>query len=152
MRVLFVCLANSCRGQMAEAFAVHHGSDVLRAVSAGIRPAPHIAPATRRLMREKGLDISGRVPKGLEAVNLEDFDLVVNLSGYALPYTGPAPVLNLNVPDPMDRDDEFFREVRDRVEYHVMRLVRDLRAACARYVPAPCVWQVTASPTAAALR
>ncbi|MBI4874788.1 MAG: hypothetical protein HY822_09170 [Acidobacteria bacterium] len=152
VRVLFVGQANGCRSQMAEAFADHHGRDFLRAESVGIRPAPRIAPSARRLMLEKGLQVPECAPKGLDAVNLERFDLIVNLSGCVLPQTGSVPVLNLNIPDPMGRDDEFFREVRNRIEHHVMRLVRDLREACDRYTPAPPVWQVTAPPTAAARR
>ena len=84
-------------------------------------------------MREKGLDIAGRTPKGFDRSPIERLDLIVNLSGCLLPPAGSAPVLNLNVPDPIGRDEEFFRQVSDRIEHLVLRLVGDLRAACLRH-------------------
>ena len=132
--VLFVCVANSCRSQMAEAFAIRYGSDVLRAESAGIRPAPRVSTTTRKVMREKDLTVPDQPPKGFGRFNLEEFDLIVNLSGLALPYSGSLPVLNLSVPDPAGRDEEFVREVRDRIEFQVQRLAQDLRSACLKYM------------------
>jgi len=143
VRVLFVCLDNSCRSRMAEVFANYYGSDVLRADSAGTRPIPQVSATARQLMREKGLEIADQAPKGFDRFRLEHFDLIVNLSGHALPPSGPAPVLPLSVPDPIGRDQEFFRQVRDRIDDQAMHLVRGLRSACVRCTrPAP-VWQTT---------
>ena len=101
-----------------------------RAEGAGIRPVPHVSATVRRLVREKGL-------------HPEHFDLIVNPGGQALPPTGPAPVLPLSVPDPDGRDQEFFRQVRDRIDDQAMHLVGGLRSACVRCTrPAP-VWQTT---------
>jgi arsenate reductase len=133
VRVLFVCQANACRSQMAEAFANHYGSDVLRAESAGIRPAPRLPWSTSTIMREKGLDIAGRTPKGFDRFPIERFDLVVNLSGCLLPHAGSVPALNIDVPDPIGHDEQFLRQVRDRIERLVLRLVGDLRSACSRH-------------------
>jgi arsenate reductase len=150
VRVLFVCLDNSCRSRMAEVFANHYGSDVLRAESAGIRPVPHVSATARQLMREKGLEIADRAPKGFDRFHLEHFDLIVNLSGQLLPPTGPAPVLPLSVPDPIGCDEEYLRQVRDRIDDQVMHLVRGLRSACLKYTqPAP-VWQTVFPPKAMA--
>ena len=151
VRVLFVCLDNSCRSRMAEVFANHYGSDVLRAESAGIRPVAHVSAPACEVMREKGLEIANQAPKGFDRFRLEHFDLIVNLSGHALPPTGPAPVLPLSVPDPFGRDEEFLRQVRDRIDDQVMHLVRGLRSACVKYTrPAP-VWQRMSPPKAMAL-
>ena len=150
VRVLFVSQTNSSRSQMAEAFANYYGSDVLRAASVGIRPAPQVSAATREVMREKNIEIPDRTPKGLDWMNLEHFDLIVNLSGNSLPDTGPAPVLSFSVPDPTGRDQEIFREVRDRIDYHVTRLVRDLRRACVKYKPPSQDWQMVFPPKAVA--
>ena len=150
VRVLFVCLDNSCRSRMAEVFANYYGSDVLRAESAGIRPVPHVSATARQLMREKGLEITDQAPKGFDRFRLERFDLIVNLSGHVLPPTGPAPVLPMSVPDPIGRDEEFLRQVRDRIDDQVMHLVRGLRSACVKYTqPAP-VWQTVVPPKAMA--
>ena len=148
--MLFVRLDNSCRSRMAEVFANHYGSDVLRAESAGIRPVPHVSAAARRLMRENGLEIADQPPKGFDRFHLEHFDLIVNLSGQVLPPTGPTPVLPMSVPDPAGRDEEFLRQVRDRIDDQVVHLVRGLRSACVKYTrPAP-VWQTTSPPKAMA--
>jgi len=64
-RVLFVCVGNSCRSQMAEAFARLYGNDVIIAASAGISPAYSVAPDTMRAMREKNLDLRDHFPKSL---------------------------------------------------------------------------------------
>jgi arsenate reductase len=150
VRVLFVCLDNSCRSRMAEVFANHYGSDVLRAESAGIRPVPHVSAAARHIMREHGLEVADQPPKGFDRFHLEHFDLIVNLSGHVLPPTGPAPVLPMSVPDPAGRDEEFLRQVRDRIDDQVMHLVRGLRSACVKYTrPAP-VWQTISPPKAMA--
>jgi arsenate reductase len=150
VRVLFVCLDNSCRSRMAEVFANYYGSDVLRADSAGIRPIPQVSATARQLMREKGLEIADQAPKGFDRFRLEHFDLIVNLSGHALSPSGPAPVLPMSVPDPARRDEEFLRQVRDRIDDQVMHLVRGLRSACVKYTrPAP-VWQTISPPKAMA--
>ena len=65
-RVLFVCIGNACRSQMAESFARAYGSDVLVPSSAGLFPAKAVPPDTLRAMEEKNLDLSGQVPKSLE--------------------------------------------------------------------------------------
>lgn len=135
---------------MAEVFANHYRSDVLRAESAGMRPVPQVSAAARHIMREQGLEIADQAPKGLDRLQLEHFDLIVNRSGQTLPPTGPAPVLSISVPDPAGRDEEFLRQVRDRIDGQVMHLVRGLRSACVKYArPAP-VWQTTSPPKAMA--
>ena len=124
-RVLFVCIGNACRSQMAEAFARAYGSDVLEARSAGIAPCEMVSPATVELMREKNIDLDGAVPKGFDQTG-SDYDLIINMSGRPLARL-KAPVRNWDVADPIWFDDERHREIRDQIEMLVQRLILELR-------------------------
>ena len=126
-RVLFVCIGNSCRSQMAEAFARHYGSDVLEAESAGVYPAAMVAPLTGQVLRQRNIGIEGHFPKDLSAVQQEPFDLVVNMSGLPLEVPG-AHRIEWMVPDPIGQPEEVFRSVADQIESLVMRLILDLRS------------------------
>jgi len=124
-RVLFVCIGNSCRSQMAEGFARAYGSDVMVARSAGLSPGDMVSPLTQRLMREKNIDLSGCVPKGMPEG--EPFDLIINMSGRRLPGGIPGEVRVWNVPDPIFLDEEDHRAIRDQIESLVQGLVLELR-------------------------
>ena len=126
-RVLFVCIGNSCRSQMAEGFANRYGHDVLTAESAGLAPASIIVPRTYAAMEEKNITLDGHFPKGLETFNLRKFDLVVNISGRSLPKSSAKNVDTWEVPDPIAMGPEEFRVVRDDLERRVMRLILDQR-------------------------
>ena len=126
-RVLFVCLGNSCRSQMAEAFARAYGSDVLIAASAGLTPAMDVAPDTMRAMSEKGLDLRDHFPKGLRQLERTAFDLVINMSGFDLPKSVGAVTRTWDVPDPICLDYDEHCEVRDAIERLVTNLILELR-------------------------
>jgi arsenate reductase len=126
-RVLFVCLGNSCRSQMAEAFARLYGDDVLIAASAGLTPAFSIAPDTMRAMMEKDIDLRDHFPKSIRQLGRSQFDLVVNMSGVPLPPSTGARLLDWDVEDPIMMDYEEHREVRDTIERLVMHLVLEFR-------------------------
>jgi arsenate reductase len=125
-RLLFVCIGNACRSQMAEAFARACGSDVAIAQSAGLWPAGRVSPATADLMREKNIDLDGCSPKGLDRTGT-DFDLIVNMSGRPLRGLVSAPVRDWDVEDPICLTDDEHREVRDRIEALVRDLLDELR-------------------------
>ena len=126
-RVLFVCLGNACRSQMAEAFARHYGSDVLIPASAGLAPAMSVAPDTLRAMREKNIDLSDQFPKTLRQLARVQFDSVINMSGAPLPGDLKAPVEEWQVEDPIAMDYEKHCQVRDEIERRVLRLLLELR-------------------------
>ncbi len=126
-RVLFVCIGNSCRSQMAEAFARRYGADVIEAESAGIAPCQMVAPATKELMLEKNIDLDGCEPKGLAQTGGK-FDFIVNMSGHPLPASG-APVREWQVEDPIWVSTERHREIRDEIEMRVQRLILEFRRA-----------------------
>lgn len=126
-RVLFVCIGNSCRSQMAEAFARAYGSDVMYPASAGLAPATEIAFDTMDAMQAKSLDLRDQFPKSLRHVSRVQFDLIVNMSGMSLPADVKAPVIEWDVPDPIAMEYEEHCEVRDLIERRVMQLILELR-------------------------
>lgn len=128
-RVLFVCLGNSVRSQMAEGFARAYGSDVFEAHSAGIRPASRISRRACAVMQEKGVILdAGYSTKSIASFNLADFDAIVNLSEYSLPDTTTL-VLKRVLRDPMEGDEDAFRDVREDVEQLVRFLIEHFRSA-----------------------
>ena len=84
-RVLFVCLGNACRSQMAEGFARAYGKDVMTPESAGLAPAMAVPIETTQTMAEKNIDISAQFPKPVSMFPQGHFDRVVNMSGYPMP-------------------------------------------------------------------
>jgi arsenate reductase len=126
-RVLFVCIGNACRSQMAEGFARHYGSDALIPASAGLAPAARVAPDTVRAMREKNIDLSEHFPKTLRQLARVKFDAVINMSGVPLGDGLKAPVEEWQVADPIGVDYEKHCQVRDEIEQRVMKLLIDLR-------------------------
>ena len=127
-RVLFVCIGNSCRSQMAEAFARQYGSGVIEPASAGLAPAGMIAPDTRQVMLEKNVGMEGQRPKSLYETGA-DFDLIVNLSGHPLPRGISAPAREWKVEDPIWQDLDRHRQIRDQIEGLVQELVLEFRRA-----------------------
>jgi len=127
MKVLFVCIGNACRSQMAEAFARRYGSDVLEAESAGVAPASMIPEVTHNVMREKGIPLAEQFPKGIDEVALHDIDLVVNMSGMPLRSMLTVPTRDWKVKDPMGEKDVVHAKVRDEIERYVMSLVLEFR-------------------------
>jgi arsenate reductase (thioredoxin) len=126
-RVLFVCIGNSCRSQMAEAFARAYGSDTIIASSAGVSPASIIAPLTRKVLIEKNIPIGDQYPKGMEMALREPFDVIVNMSGLPLAIEAKRAV-NWQVQDPIGHDEGVYRHVAAQIEEMVMRLILELRA------------------------
>jgi arsenate reductase (thioredoxin) len=125
-RVLFVCIGNSCRSQMAEALARAYGSDVLVAYSAGLSPAMTISPLTKQVLAERNLNIDAHFPKGLELAARQPLDLVVNMSGH--PVDLPASrLVTWAVRDPIGQPESVYRDVLQQIEGLVMGLILSLR-------------------------
>ena len=122
-KLLFVCVENSCRSQMAEGFARALGA---QAHSAGSRPSGKVNPRAVAFMAEKGIDLGAHASKGLIDLPAGGFDAVVTMGcGDACPHVPAKRRLDWALPDPKDLSDDGFREVRDRIE----ALVRDLVGA-----------------------
>ena len=127
-RVLFVCIGNSCRSQMAEGFARTYGSDVMVPASAGLAPASVVALHTLRAMDEKNIDLRDHFPKSLKHLGRADFDLVVNMTGVFLPKEFKGRIVDWEVADPVFMEYAEHCEIRDAIEQLVMKLVLELRA------------------------
>jgi arsenate reductase len=126
-RILFVCVENSNRSQMAEAFARLHGGGRVEAYSAGSRPSGKVNPRAVRAMREVGCDLSGARSKGLEEFNGREIDVAVTLGcGDECPLVRAARREEWQIPDPREMTDEQFRAVRDLIESKVRELLRSL--------------------------
>lgn len=125
-RVLFVCIGNSCRSQMAEAFARAYGSDVMDVQSAGVSPATMIAPQTKMVLAEWNLRIDDHFPKSMDIIRQQPFDLVVNMSGIPVVLPG-ARIVEWVVQDPIGQKESLYRAVASQLEGLVMRLILDLR-------------------------
>lgn len=124
-RLLFVCLGNACRSQMAEAFVRHKAGDTVEAASAGVWPLGKIPGMTRKVMEEKGISLEGHTSKGLDALDLASFDLVLNMSGVKLDKL-PATVRAWTVKDPYGDNVKLYRNVRDEIEQKVSELLAEL--------------------------
>jgi arsenate reductase (thioredoxin) len=127
-RVLFLCIGNACRSQMAEAFARAYGSDVLTPASAGLTPAHRVPSDTIRAMEEKNLDLRAQEPKSLSGLGTE-FDLIINMSGFPLPQVNGGRLREWDVPDPIGMDYTYHCQVRDQIETLVRELILELRHA-----------------------
>ena len=127
-RVLFVCIGNCCRSQMAEGFVRAYGEGVCEVESAGLMPAGNIVAPVREVMAEKQIDLGDQFPKPLDWIRPGTFDLVVNMSGHPLERELGAPVRDWVVEDPIGRDRKVYRRVRDEIESLVKALLDELRA------------------------
>ncbi len=126
-RVLFVCVENSNRSQMAEAFARIHGCGRVEAFSAGSRPSGRVNPRAVQFMREKGYDLSAHASKSLDQFNGQDIDVAVTMGcGDACPLVRAGRREEWNIPDPKELPDEGFRQVRDLIESRVKALLAEL--------------------------
>lgn len=129
IKVLFLCVENSCRSQMAEGFFQKHRPEYMTARSAGSMPSGQVNPKAISLMRERGLDLSRYVSKGLDAFTDLEFDLAVTLGcGDVCPRSQAKERREWDIPDPKMLDDEQFRQVRDAIERKVIELIQELRA------------------------
>lgn len=128
-RVLFVCVENAGRSQMAEAFANHYGKGKLIAQSAGVKLADRVNPVVVEVMKEKGIDISNNKPKLLTIKMVEEADRVISM-GCSVEKFCPAPLLknvvDWQLEDPKDKPIEIVRRIRDEIETKVQKLIAEI--------------------------
>ena len=125
-RLLFVCVENSNRSQMAEAFARMQGGSGIEALSAGSNPSGRINPKAARFMAELGYDLAKQASKSLDDID-GAFDAVVTMGcGDSCPWVPAARREDWALPDPRDMDDDGYRAVRDEIGRRVQQLLASL--------------------------
>ena len=126
-RVLFVCVENSCRSQIAEAFARMHGAGAIEPYSAGSNPSGQVNPKAIKAMRERGYDLSRHVSKSLSEIPAVEYDVAVTMGcGDACPNVRATQREDWNIPDPKAMSQKEFRKVRDLIEQQVKALLARL--------------------------
>ena len=125
-KVVFVCVENSNRSQMAEAFAHIHGGDQVEALSAGSAPSGQINPKAIRFMSELGYDLGAHASKSLDEIEGE-FDAVITMGcGDNCPWVPAKRREDWGLPDPKHMDDDGYRAVRDEISSRVKSLLAAL--------------------------
>jgi arsenate reductase (thioredoxin) len=125
--VLFVCVHNAGRSQMAAAWLKHLAGDAVEVYSAGSEPADRVNPMAVEAMREVGLDIAGEKPKALTADAIGRAEVVITMGcGDTCPFYPGTRYLDWDLTDPAGQPIEVVREVRDEIRSRVARLVTEL--------------------------
>ncbi|EGE41358.1 arsenate reductase ArsC [Streptomyces griseus] len=126
--VLFVCVHNAGRSQMAAAFLTHLARGRVEVRSAGSAPADSVNPAAVQAMAEVGIDISAEIPKVLTTGAVQASDVVITMGcGDTCPVFPGKKYLDWALEDPAGRGIESVRPIRDQIERHVRSLLSDLR-------------------------
>lgn len=121
---LFVCIENSNRSQMAQAFAKIWGGEGVEAYSAGSRPSGKINPRAIRAMAELGYDLNTHDSKSLQDIPKITFDYVVTMGcGDACPWVPAKHRIDWQITDPREMEPEAFNEVRDLISQKVKNLI-----------------------------
>ena len=127
--VLFVCIHNAGRSQMAAALLDHQAAGRVRVTSAGSQPAAQLNPAVVQAMAEIGLDISREFPKPLTADKVQAADVVITMGcGDACPVYPGQRYLDWDLPDPAGLSVEQVRPIRDDISHQVEQLLTELVA------------------------
>ncbi len=130
IRILFVCVENSNRSQMAEAFARMRSGDRVEAFSAGSKPSGRINERAISAMAELGYDLRAQRSKGLTEIPQEGYDAAVTMGcGDACPMVDAKLREDWNIPDPKSMEPEGFRKVRDLIDERVRELLARLSSS-----------------------
>jgi arsenate reductase len=131
--VLFVCVHNAGRSQMAAALLAHHARGAVKVRSAGSEPADRINPAVREVMAEIGIDLSAEQPKRLTTDAVQASDVVITMGcGDACPVFPGKRYLDWELTDPAGKSVEEIRPIRDEIDARVQALLIELGVATTR--------------------
>lgn len=127
-KLLFVCIENSNRSQMSQAFAKIYGGENIEAYSAGSKPSGIVNPKAIAAMKELGYDLSKHASKSLEEVKIyAPFDAVVTMGcGDACPWMPAKKMIDWQIPDPKNMDPAEFNQVRDLIAGKIKELLARL--------------------------
>ena len=127
-KVLFVCIENACRSQMAAALARYLGGDKIDALSGGSEPAQKVNPLMQTVMADKGIDLAFARTRSLDdAIAVHRPEMIVTMGcGEACPVIPVVKVEDWDLPDPADQPESVMREVRDEIEMRVKNLIEQI--------------------------
>ena len=127
-KILFVCIENSNRSQMSQAFAILHGGENIEAYSAGSKPSGIVNPKAIAAMKELGYDLSAHDSKSLDEVKqYAPFNAVITMGcGDACPWMPAKKFIDWEIPDPKNMEPGEFNKVRDLIEQKVKTLLKEL--------------------------
>ncbi len=127
-KVLFVCVENSCRSQMAEAFGNIHGKGVITSYSSGSHPSGVVNEKAIAAMEEIGYDLTIHRSKSLDDIPQVEFDYVVTMGcGDECPYVQTKKREDWKIPDPKHMEMKDFRQVRNTIRDMVIRLIKEIK-------------------------
>lgn len=127
-KILFVCIENSNRSQMAEAFARIHGKGRVEAFSAGSRPSGKVNPKAIEAMDELGYDLTKHNSKSVNDFRSDNFEYVITMGcGDDCPFIPANHRLDWALPEPKHMDKDEFRNVRDEIERRVRELIEQIQ-------------------------
>lgn len=126
LKIAFVCVGNSCRSQMAEAFAKKYGKDLFEVYSAGTHPTHEVNPTAIKVMREVGIDLDEHYPKLLKDIP-EELDVLITMGcNVVCPFVPNRYQEDWGLEDPVGKPIEDFRRTRDIIEENVKILVKNI--------------------------
>lgn len=130
-KVLFICVENSCRSQIAEGFARYFGIGALEVYSAGSRPSGKINPDAVDVMREIGIDISNQSSKGFNDLPVKDFDYVITMGCKdTCPFVPAGHHIDWQIEDPKAKGMDFFRKVREEIKDKIIGFIEKEANQC----------------------
>ena len=130
-RIVFICVENARRSQMAEGFAQALGQGKIEVYSAGSSPASQIDPLVTEVMREKGIDLSGKRPKGLDDLPPIEMDYLITMGcEETCPAVLTKKIIEWEIPDPKGKTTDDYREVRDMIEDKVKGVLKQVGGLC----------------------
>jgi arsenate reductase len=127
LKILFVCVENARRSQMAEGFANAFGQGKLEVYSAGSRPSLEIDPLVIEVMKEKGIDLTPKRPKGLNELPPVEMDYLITMGCEEICPAVPArKIIEWQIPDPKGKPIDEIRRIRDMLEAKVKTLLEEV--------------------------
>jgi protein-tyrosine-phosphatase len=126
-KIVFICVENARRSQMAEGFAEALGREDVEIYSAGSNPSSQIDPSVIEVMKEKGIDLGTKRPKGLDDLPPIEMDYLVTMGcEESCPAVLAKKTIEWEIPDPKGKSMDVFRDIRDRIENKVRDLLKEI--------------------------
>jgi protein-tyrosine-phosphatase len=126
-RIVFICVENARRSQMAEGFAEALGREDVEVYSAGSNPSSQIDPSVIEVMKEKGIDLGTKRPKSLDDLPKVEMDYLVTMGcEETCPAILAKKTIEWEIPDPKGKSMDVFRDIRDRIENKVRDLLKEI--------------------------